>query len=271
MLHQCIESICLKHDMHPGHIDVLRHNAWELIFLIHGTVHADIAGKSYTVTAPSLIVISNYEPHVLTVRSETYERYVMTINPSVAKSEIRPSFLQTVFSVHPPEFCHIFPIVENEITDFQMLMQNLVAERHAESNTANGEQIWLSALLWKIYRMFPQAFSTANGSTEKIVASIRTDLENHPERKLNLNELAAAHFISPYYLSHVFHRITGYSIKRYLLLCRISTACTLLTEGNHTVAQVAATCGFSDVSNFSRYFREITGMTPWEYRKLGKS
>lgn len=266
----CIESLYFETDTRPGHVDVMRHSAWELIFIVRGEVRAEIAGKSYKVKAPSFVFISHYEPHVLTTVSDQYERYVMLVNPSAAKSELRPAFLQTVFSVHSPDFCHVLPVGELE-EEFRMLMRNLIAERQADPDDGEGEQIWMSALLWRLYRLAPQLFSPVGGSAEKIVASVRSELEAHPEKKLNLNDLSAAHYISSYYLSHVFHRVTGYSIKRYLLLCRISLACTLLSEGKKTVAQVATACGFTDASNFSRYFREITGMTPWEYRKIGSN
>lgn len=206
------------------------------------------------------------------MHSEVYERYVMLVNPSVAKNALRPAFLQTVFSIHSPDFCHVLPLTDEAALDeLRMLFRSLQKERELDPTDGEGEQIWLSALLWRLYRLAPGLFSSVGGSAEKIVASIRTELENHPERKLDLNSLAAAHYISSYYLSHVFHRVTGYTIKRYLLLCRISLACMLLSEGSKTVAQVATACGFTDASNFSRYFREITGMTPWEYRKIGET
>ena len=268
----CIENLYFETGLHIGHVDIMRHAAWELIFITRGSVHVEIAGKSYDAVAPSMIFISNYEPHVLTVRSESYERYVMLINPSVAKTTLKPSFLQTVFSIHSPRFCHVLPLGEGAaLDDLRMLFRNLQTERETDPDDGEGEQIWLSALLWRLYRLSPGLFSSVGGSAEKIVAAIRTELENHPERKLDLNSLAAAHYISSYYLSHVFHRITGYTIKRYLLLCRISLACMRLSDGSKTVAQVAVACGFTDASNFSRYFREITGMTPWEYRKIGET
>lgn len=271
-MRSCIEKLYFETGLHIGHVDIMRHNAWELIFITRGKVHVEIAGKSYDAIAPSMIFISNYEPHVLTVRSETYERYVMLLNPTVAKSELKPAFLQTLFSVHSPRFCHVLPLEKSaHFDDIRMLFRNLLAEQEAARASAEGEQVWLTALLWRIYRLTPALFSPVGGGAEKIVAAVRTELENHPERKLDLNSLAEAHYISSYYLSHAFHRITGYSIKRYLLLCRISLACMLLSEGSKTVAQVAVACGFTDASNFSRYFREITGMTPWEYRKIGET
>lgn len=236
-MHPCIENLYFEKGLHIDHVDIMRHNAWELIFITRGEVHVEIAGKSYDAAAPSMIFISNYEPHVLTVRSEVYERYVMLVNPSVAKSALRPAFLQTVFSIHSPSFCHVLPLVDGAaLDDFRMLFRNLLTEREIDNAGGEGEQVWLSALLWRLYRLNPCLFSMVGGSAEKIVASIRTELENHPERKLDLNALAAANYISSYYLSHVFHRVTGYTIKRYLLLCRISLACMLLSEGSKTVA-----------------------------------
>lgn len=267
-MRRCIESICRKQDMGTGHVDLLSHHAWELIYLVRGTVRAEIVGRSYIAKAPAIIVISNYEPHLLTISSEQYERYVLTVDPFAAKNAIQPQFLQTVFSVHPPQFCHVIPIEQNAAEEYAWLLQALLKERQEPAQMAGGEQIWLTALLWRIYRTSPCSFSTASGSAEEIVSAVRTELETRPEQKLDLHSLAEAHFISPYYLSHVFHRITGYSIKRYLLLCRISKACTLLSSSEQKITQIAAACGFSDVSNFSRSFRAIAGMTPWEYRKI---
>ena len=70
----CIENLYFETGLHIGHVDIMRHAAWELIFITRGSVHVEIAGKSYDAVAPSMIFISNYEPHVLTVRSESYER-----------------------------------------------------------------------------------------------------------------------------------------------------------------------------------------------------
>lgn len=196
----CIENLYFETGLHIGHVDIMRHAAWELIFITRGSVHVEIAGKSYDAVAPSMIFISNYEPHVLTVRSESYERYVMLISPSVAKTTLKPAFLQTVFSIHSPRFCHVLPLGEDAaLDDLRMLFRNLQAERETDPDDGEGEQIWLSALLWRLYRLSPGLFSSVGGSAEKIVAAIRTELENHPERKLDLNSLAAAHYISSYY------------------------------------------------------------------------
>lgn len=269
----CIASLHFKTGTHPGHVEVMRHNTWELIFILSGEVQAEIAGKAYRAKAPCFLFISNYEPHVLTVTSANYERYVLLIDPNSAKGALHPPFLQTVFSVHPPLFSHLLPVSPETAAEFRIFLEALAAEQQKaeEEGEGEGERIFLSAFLWKLFRFAPHLFSPADGSAEKIVAAVRAELEAHPEKKLDLGSLAEEHYISPYYLSRVFHRVTGYSIKRYLLLCRISLACTLLSQGEKCIAKVATACGLPDASNFSRYFREITGISPWEYRKTAQS
>lgn len=136
----CIENLYFETGLHIDHVDIMRHAAWELIFITRGSVHVEIAGKSYDAVAPSMIFISNYEPHVLTVRSESYERYVMLINPSVAKTTLKPSFLQTVFSIHSPRFCHVLPLGEDAaLDDLRMLFRNLQTERETDPDDGEGE------------------------------------------------------------------------------------------------------------------------------------
>ena len=48
---------------------------------------------------------------------------------------------------------------------------------------------------------------------------------------------------------------------------RIGHACKLLLDPQETVIQIAFDCGFNTISNFNRFFKEIKGMTPREFRK----
>ena len=56
----------------------------------------------------------------------------------------------------------------------------------------------------------------------------------------------------------------------YLRLCRITAAKKLLASSDMPVSRIAASCGFSDHSNFSREFRQETGISPTEFRNIYK-
>ena len=58
----------------------------------------------------------------------------------------------------------------------------------------------------------------------------------------------------------------GYS--RFRQLMRISFSAKYLREGNMSVQEAAAQCGYSNMTNFYRQFREVYRIGPGEYRGL---
>lgn len=241
-----------------------KHNVYQMIYVTRGGVEYEIAGNKGSCDAPCVIFISNYEPHTIRGTSEEYGRYVVTLDPRKTDALLSetPS-LCTVFSIHSVGFKHAVGIgrIGNEF--------DVVFRQFASSfdGGAGEVRIWLTALLSLLKRNFPAAFSEKSGNAEAITALVRTELESDLQMRLDLDSLAARYYVSRFYLAHIFKDITGYSLKRYQLLCRISYACELLSASDYTVAEVAEMCGIGDLSNFSRYFRQIMGMSPSEYRK----
>jgi AraC-like DNA-binding protein len=73
--------------------------------------------------------------------------------------------------------------------------------------------------------------------------------------------------LSPSHFSRLFHRVIGKPFSEYLTQGRIVKAQNLLHHTNLPVGEIATRCGFSRQSYFARRFRELTGMTPTQYRE----
>ncbi len=72
--------------------------------------------------------------------------------------------------------------------------------------------------------------------------------------------------------SRFFKVRTGKSLPEYLNELRVGRACRLLADERPKVTDIALDCGFSNLANFHRRFREITQMSPRDYRlKLRRS
>lgn len=69
------------------------------------------------------------------------------------------------------------------------------------------------------------------------------------------------------YLTTLFTRRFGISIKQYIIREKMDRARALLTESDLPVSQIGYSLGYSDVHNFSHAFRSAVGMTPGEYRE----
>lgn len=72
------------------------------------------------------------------------------------------------------------------------------------------------------------------------------------------------------YLSAMFNKEIGLSFRTYLNICRVDYAKSLmLAEPSTTYEQIAVRSGFHSASQFSKKFKEVTGMTPgqWAYQQ----
>ena len=72
---------------------------------------------------------------------------------------------------------------------------------------------------------------------------------------------------SPNYISKVFSKKTGITIKNYLINERIETAKKLLSGTDISISDIAEKVGYTSLSHFSTAFSAKTGITPSEYRK----
>jgi AraC-like DNA-binding protein len=82
-----------------------------------------------------------------------------------------------------------------------------------------------------------------------------------------VTEIASEIGVSEVYLRVLFRRRLGVSPVKYLRRRRIGRACSLLKETALPIRLIAAECGFREVQFFHRVFRDITGVTPGNYRK----
>ncbi len=82
----------------------------------------------------------------------------------------------------------------------------------------------------------------------------------------SVKELAETFHVNSSYLSALFSESTHVNLKQYLTTKKISEAKNLLLK-DLSLSDIAYECGFSSCSHFITVFKQITGMTPREYRK----
>lgn len=96
-------------------------------------------------------------------------------------------------------------------------------------------------------------------------------VDAHPDQDLGLAALARHAAVTPAHFSRVFKRLTGMNITDYVTAKRVMRAKELLRQQDSNIADIAELCGFGSLPHFHRKFKDITGMTPAQYKRSGIS
>ncbi|MBP5308249.1 MAG: PocR ligand-binding domain-containing protein [Clostridia bacterium] len=103
----------------------------------------------------------------------------------------------------------------------------------------------------------------AHAHLVKVISIIN---DEYGDSSLNLTSVAKKVYVSPYYISHLFHDEMNTTFNDYLTGVRINHAKDFLLEGLSCEA-AAEKSGFADASYFTKIFKKYMGITPARYRK----
>ncbi len=121
-------------------------------------------------------------------------------------------------------------------------------------------------------------------ASELVVYAARSlDKSNHPpswlkaarellndrcSEEIKMADIAAEVGIHQLHLARTFRRFFGCSPGEYLRTRRIELASNLLLKSKKPLVEIALMSGFADQSNFTRSFKQNTGVTPATFRRM---
>ncbi len=150
---------------------------------------------------------------------------------------------------------------------FEMMFRNLAsAEPRAEAFCSS----LMHALLVKVLAVTEGADKTDEKPVDEphiLGRRIKEYIDRHYMEPITLQSMGEALHISPYYLSHVFKQMSGYSPVQYLLRRRIGEAQTLLITTDLPITRIAEMVGYDTQSYFNLQFTKNVGMPPNKFRQ----
>ena len=96
---------------------------------------------------------------------------------------------------------------------------------------------------------------------------VKNYIDSYYSERITLAGLARIAGWDRFYLSHVFTKVYGVSPMNYLLEKRLDCAKELLTNGDHTITEIAQMLGFSSQNYFTQTFKKRLGITASAYRR----
>ncbi len=128
---------------------------------------------------------------------------------------------------------------------------------------------YINMCLWYFLSSFcyDDIFAAPFSKTEKDAIDMSVEfMQQNIENTLTLKELAAEAHISPSHYAALFKKKTGYPPLEYFNHIKVQKACQYLHFTNLQIKEIAYKLGINDPYYFSRFFSNIMGMSPLEYR-----
>lgn len=133
------------------------------------------------------------------------------------------------------------------------------------------EDLLLKSDLLRFFALLPCVGQDSGGEssvsyTEMIRPALEFMVENFRE-PISVEMLAGFAHLSKSYFMSCFKKAAGIGAIEYLAQLRINAACRMLTDTTASISDIAYNCGYNNLSNFNRQFRNVAGCSPREYRR----
>jgi AraC-like DNA-binding protein len=125
---------------------------------------------------------------------------------------------------------------------------------------ASGDKDALRRSCWDLIRAMAGGAEPRVASDERILRAIAY-INANLDKKLSLEEVAGAAFLSPSRFRHLFVEDTGMALRPYILWRRFLSVWELAMQGK-SMSEAAHAAGFADAAHLSRTSKRLFGFPP---------
>lgn len=103
-----------------------------------------------------------------------------------------------------------------------------------------------------------------------VIDSAVNFIKKNCKKDLSLSDVAEHVNLNPSYLSRLFKEETGIPFVEYVRNTKMDLAKEYLRNTNKKIYEICEELGYQNVQYFTSVFKNVVGMTPVEYKKLGR-
>jgi two-component system, response regulator YesN len=117
----------------------------------------------------------------------------------------------------------------------------------------------------KLFKVLKREMNVEN---QWLIEKAISYISSNYQKELKASDVANKINISPNYFSKLFKKTTGKNFNEYLNELRIENSKVLLIDTAERIFQIAEYVGYKDYKYFVKIFKNLTSLTPKEYRNL---
>lgn len=249
------------------------HEEFEIIYIKKGRGIVSVDLERYPVEAGNIVLILPGQLHSIEgSRGESmeYENIIFHLNMLMGKSH--DTCTRDYFKPLSQGTASFPPVITSSLAWYPAFTACI---DEADEICKYYPVAYPLAIKSKLYQMFyilfynetkPLPKSRPKKSIDK-AKYILQYISEHYESHLSIEVMAKACHLSESHFMKFFKSTVGMTFTEYLNDYRLTIAARLLQSTGRTVIEIAAACGFDNVSYFNRLFKRKYQTTPSRYRK----
>lgn len=234
------------------------HEYFELYYLESGERFHMLQDEMYKMYPGQFMIFAPYSMHrSFGDQNMPFKRLVLYFAPDKVLSEELRSILEAGAGVYKPER-------QEGLFVHRILCEILEEQKNPALLSEEYMTNQLNSLLLRTVRKLekPERVKKLDRIGE-VLHFIHTNFD----KVITLEQLSQTFYLSPYYLCREFKKHTNATIIQYLNVTRIMNAQRKLLETNQSITEISRETGFSNITHFNRVFKNITGISPSQFRK----
>lgn len=245
-----------------------QHDEVELNYLPVGTLTYLMGGRRVVVPAQRLVAFWAVVPHQIIEFESESPYYVATIPFAWFLKWGLPSKLHLRI-VH---WDMVMDNAQGNPAREESMFEQWIRDMEDESLAA-AAALEIQARLMRLARDLqdstpPTSFQSPSQDESRDKAEQMASLIScNYEKRLSIPQIAAGVDLHPDYAATLFKRTFGTTIVNFITRHRIAHAQRLLLSTDEQIINIAGASGFDSLSRFNRAFKQVTGLTPRDYRK----
>lgn len=250
------------------------HNEMELIYIKKGKGTVTLDFDSHYVEAGDIIIVIPGQTHAISRLNNytmEYENIIFNIDMLTSKYSdgVDTAYFAPLLS-GKLNFNHIITKDDSYYSNIAQCINK--ADALLTYGSPKGYELAIKGYLYEFFfALFSIAEETdkpkisSNKNLDKIKDVIKYIEENY-RKPISIDEIAAVCNFSSSHFMKYFKKVMGTSFIDYLNDYRLSMASRLLLSSADNILDIAADCGYENLSYFNRLFKKKYGVTPSAYR-----
>lgn len=240
--------------------DLHSHSHYELYFLLSGEREYFIGNRMYKIAAPCAVIIPPYTLH----KSEGDKFMRMNINVAV-------DFLSDEEKIVIGGLANKFIDLNNEKGKKTLELLYDAESLYARGGSSDALGCFLGCMIYYLNEIKTEEISPAIIGAQKVsplALKLIDYINTHFTERITLDDLSREFYLSKVSLCAKFKKAMNATIADYILKLRINRAKEYLMSTKKQMEEIALLSGFSSAEYMGLIFKEKTGLSPMQYRKL---